>query len=56
MALESESSWLVDLPDYLYDLADEYSARGYLANLLKQKARSSFRLKIKGERISIVDK
>ncbi|KAM0349833.1 hypothetical protein ACHAPU_003667 [Fusarium lateritium] len=38
IALEFDGSWLVDLPNHVYHLADENSARGYLTNLLKQKA------------------
>ncbi|KPA35923.1 hypothetical protein FLAG1_11342 [Fusarium langsethiae] len=56
IALEFDSSWLVDLPEHIYDLADENSARGYLAKLLKQKAYGCLPFCFKGEGIWIVDK
>ncbi|KAF5663643.1 tetracycline resistance protein [Fusarium heterosporum] len=56
IGLEFDNSWLVDLPDHVYDLAYENSARGYLTNLLKQKADYLDPLDFEREAIWIVDK
>jgi hypothetical protein len=56
IALEFDSSWLVDLPDDIYDLANENSARGYLTHLLKTKAFSFLHVFVESEGIWIVDK
>ncbi|KAL4728970.1 hypothetical protein ACLX1H_003376 [Fusarium chlamydosporum] len=56
-ALEFDSSWLMDLPDHIYWLSDENSARGYLAYLLKEKAGYlSFDFDIEREGIWLIDK
>ncbi|KAM0227213.1 hypothetical protein ACHAP5_012222 [Fusarium lateritium] len=59
IALEFDSSWLLDLPDSIFWLADENSARGYLTKLLKQKAyhyNPDDRFNPRREGIWIVDK
>ncbi|KAH6954850.1 hypothetical protein DER45DRAFT_540992 [Fusarium avenaceum] len=56
IALEFNSTWLVDLPDHEHYLTDENSVRGYLAYLIKEKAFHGCDLNIEGEGIWIVDK
>ncbi|KAF5000434.1 hypothetical protein FGRMN_1765 [Fusarium graminum] len=56
IGLEFDSSWLVDLPDHIYDMAYENSTRGYLANFLKEKADYLSLFTTQREGMWIVDK